>query len=134
MAAAHPDHRRRPDREVTAAHQTPADRTAFAELYLSTLAPVTHYVTVRMREVDPHAVPDLVHDAFCAALADPGRLHDDALGGLLRLAAEACTDHEQGPAAASSGPPTRPTPTSRPRPHRPAHRTQGRTAPASGTC
>jgi len=49
-------------------------------------------VTVRMREVDPHAVPDLVHDAFCAALADPGRLH--ALGGLLRLAAEACTDHE----------------------------------------
>ena len=82
---ANPDHGRRPDRQRS---------TDVGELYERLLAPVTAYVAVRMREVDPHAVPDLVHDAFCDALADPGHLDDDPLGGLLRLAAKACTAYE----------------------------------------
>lgn len=90
----------RPDREVTAAQlelvdrSRAGDRDAFAQLYRHFLDPVTRYVAVRMRERDPHAVPDLVHDAFCDALADPTRLGPDVLGSLLQLAAKACVGYE----------------------------------------
>jgi hypothetical protein len=47
------------------------DRAAFAELYQLTLNRVTAYVAVRMRDRDHDAIGDLVHDAYCFALAQP---------------------------------------------------------------
>jgi RNA polymerase sigma-70 factor (ECF subfamily) len=69
------------------------DRAAFAELYQLTLDAVTRYVTVRLRERDRDAVGDLVHDAYCFALAEPTLIGEDPVGSILRLAARAVTRH-----------------------------------------
>lgn len=69
------------------------DRAAFATLYEVTLDAVTRYVAVRMRDRDRDAVGDLVHDAYCFALAEPGLIGDDPMGCMLRLAARAVTRH-----------------------------------------
>ncbi|MDG4793639.1 sigma-70 family RNA polymerase sigma factor [Micromonospora sp. WMMD1082] len=69
------------------------DRAAFAELYQLTLDAVTRYVAVRMRDRDRDAVGDLVHDAYCFALAEPTLIGDDPIGSMLRLAARAVTRH-----------------------------------------
>ncbi|MBT8227311.1 MAG: hypothetical protein HKP61_05255 [Dactylosporangium sp.] len=70
------------------------DRAAFAELYQLTLDAVTRYVAVRMRERDRDAVGDLVHDAYCFALAEPTLIGEDPVGSMLRLAARAVTRHQ----------------------------------------
>lgn len=69
------------------------DRAAFAVLYEVTLDAVTRYVAARMRDRDRDAVGDLVHDAYCFALAEPSLIGDDAMGSLLRLASRAVTRH-----------------------------------------
>lgn len=69
------------------------DRAAFATLYEVTLDAVTRYVAVRMRDRDRDAVGDLVHDAYCFALAEPSLIGDDPMGCMLRLAARAVTRH-----------------------------------------
>lgn len=69
------------------------DRAAFATLYEVTLDAVTRYVTVRMRDRDRDAVGDLVHDAYCFALAEPSLIGDDPMRSMLRLAARAVTRH-----------------------------------------
>jgi DNA-directed RNA polymerase specialized sigma24 family protein len=69
------------------------DREAFGELYRLTVDLVTRYIAVRMRDRDRDAIDDLVHDAYCDALADPGLIQPDIVGSLLRLAARACTRH-----------------------------------------
>jgi RNA polymerase sigma-70 factor (ECF subfamily) len=69
------------------------DRAAFATLYEVTLDAVTRYVAVRMRDRDRDAVGDLVHDAYCFALAEPALIGDDPMGCMLRLAARAVTRH-----------------------------------------
>lgn len=69
------------------------DRAAFAQLYEVTLDAVTRYVAVRMRDRDRDAVGDLVHDAYCFALAEPTLIGDDPIGSMLRLAARAVTRH-----------------------------------------
>ena len=69
------------------------DRAAFATLYEVTLDPVTRYVAVSMRDRDRDAVGDLVHDAYCFALAEPTLIGEDPMGCLLRLAARAVTRH-----------------------------------------
>ena len=69
------------------------DRAAFATLYEVTLDAVTRYVAVRMRDRDRDAVGDLVHDAYCFALAEPTLIGDDPMGCMLRLAARAVTRH-----------------------------------------
>ncbi len=70
------------------------DREAFGELYRLTVDLVTAYIAVRMRDRDRDAIDDLVHDAYCDALADPGLIQPDIVGSLLRLAARACTRHQ----------------------------------------
>jgi RNA polymerase sigma-70 factor (ECF subfamily) len=100
----HPPHQptvnhRRPRRDTVGADADLAERTragdreAFAELYRLTVDLVTRYVAVRMRERDRDAIDDLVHDAYCDALADPALLQADVVGSMLRLAARACTRH-----------------------------------------
>src|SRR6266536_6719019 len=70
------------------------DREAFGELYRLTVDLVTRYFAVRMRDRDRDAIDDLVQDAYCDALADPGLIQPDIVGSLLRLAARACTRHQ----------------------------------------
>ncbi len=70
------------------------DRAAFAQLYQATLDAVTRYVTVRLRERDRDAIGDLVHDAYCFALAEPTLIGADPIGSMLRLAARAVTRHQ----------------------------------------
>src|SRR6266508_3642867 len=70
------------------------DWEAFGELYRLTVDLVTRYIAVRMRDRDRDAIDDLVHDAYCDALADPGLIQPDIVGSLLRLAARACTRHQ----------------------------------------
>ncbi len=67
---------------------------AFAGLYLIFREPVTRYVAARMRHIDRDAVPDLVHDAFCDALASLSSADPDVRGWLIRLAAKACTRYD----------------------------------------
>ena len=69
------------------------DRDAFGELYRRTGEALTRYVAARLRDRDSGCVDDLVHDAFCDALADPGLLEPDLLGSMLRLSARAVTRH-----------------------------------------
>jgi RNA polymerase sigma-70 factor (ECF subfamily) len=69
------------------------DRDAFGELYRRTVDLVTRYIAVRMRDRDRDAIDDLVHDAYCDALADPTLIQADVVGSMLRLAARACTRH-----------------------------------------
>lgn len=69
------------------------DRAAFAQLYEVTLDTVTRYVAVRMRDRDRDAIGDLVHDAYCFALAEPTLIGEDPIGSMLRLAARAVTRH-----------------------------------------
>jgi len=71
------------------------DMQAFGELYQRHHARLTRYVAVRLRDTDPDAVADVVHDAFCAALADPQLIGDDVVGSLLQLAAGAVTCHDR---------------------------------------
>ena len=69
------------------------DREAFGEIYRLTVDLVTRYIAVRMRDRDRDAIGDLVHDAYCDALADPTLIQSDVVGSMLRLAARACTRH-----------------------------------------
>lgn len=70
------------------------DAEAFADLYRTQIDRVTRYVGARMRQRDRDAIPDLVQDAFCDALADLPLAHHDVTGWLLAHAAKACTRHE----------------------------------------
>jgi RNA polymerase sigma-70 factor (ECF subfamily) len=72
------------------------DRDAFGQLYASYAHTVRRYVTVRMRDRDHDAVPDLVQDTFCVALQELDRAHDDVEGWLIQLAAKVCTRHTWG--------------------------------------
>ncbi|HEX8343560.1 MAG TPA: hypothetical protein VF657_02280 [Actinoplanes sp.] len=76
---------RRPitDADLPLLHRLHAgDSAPFGELYRQTSQELTRYVAARLRDRDRSVVDDLVHDAFCGALADPA-----LLGSLLRLAA-----------------------------------------------
>src|SRR5439155_24496086 len=55
---------------------------------------VQRYVIVRMRDRDRDAIPDLVQDTFCIALAELHAADPDVLGWLIGLAAKACTRHQ----------------------------------------
>jgi len=70
------------------------DRVAFEHLYRRYVNNVERYVLVRMRDRDRDAVPDLVQDTFCIALAELHTADPDVLGWLIGLAAKACTRHE----------------------------------------
>ena len=70
------------------------DRDAFAQLYTRTAPILTRYATARLAPADRHSAPDLVHDAFCMALADPELMAADLLGAMLRLTARALIRHE----------------------------------------
>jgi RNA polymerase sigma-70 factor (ECF subfamily) len=100
------------------------DRDAFAHLYRAYVGNVRGYITVRMRERDRDAVPDLVQDTFCAALDELDHAHDDVRGWLIQLAAKMCTRYswaarrylraalttgELQRSAAASNPPAAPT-------------------------
>lgn len=88
-------HRRGTTVEAGLVERTRAgDRAAFARLYEITLDAVTRYVAVRMRDRDRDAIGDLVHDAYCFALAEPTLIGDDPIGSMLRLAARAVTRHQ----------------------------------------
>jgi RNA polymerase sigma-70 factor, ECF subfamily len=67
------------------------DRQAFAELYHRYVNDVRRYVAVRMRDTDRDAVPDLVQDTFCQALAELPSARADIRIWLIGLAAKACT-------------------------------------------
>lgn len=69
------------------------DRDAFGRLYAEHLDMVTRYVTVRLRDHDRDATPDVVHDAFTDALAELAHAPLDVTGWFLQLAARACTRH-----------------------------------------
>jgi RNA polymerase sigma-70 factor (ECF subfamily) len=69
------------------------DRDAFGQLYAAAYGVLARYVAARLRGRDTDAVGDLVHDAFCDALADPTLIGPDLLGSMLRLAARAVTRH-----------------------------------------
>ena len=70
------------------------DRDAFGQLYAAVHGVLTRYVAARLRGRDTDAVGDLVHDAFCDALADPTLIGPDPLGSMLRLTARAVTRHD----------------------------------------
>jgi RNA polymerase sigma-70 factor (ECF subfamily) len=70
------------------------DRDAFAELYRAYHEPVTRYVTVRMRDRDRDAIPDLVQEAFATALAELSTALLDVRGWFIIQAAKACTRHD----------------------------------------
>jgi RNA polymerase sigma-70 factor, ECF subfamily len=81
-----------PPEELALLHQAKAGETeAFAELYRLHVATVTRYVGARMRDRD--AVPDLVQDAFCEALAALPSAHNDVRGWFLAHASVACLHH-----------------------------------------
>src|SRR5256885_2039366 len=67
---------------------------AFKPLYRRYVGNVQRYVIVRMRDWDRDAVPDLVQDTFCIALAELHAADPDVLGWLIGLAAKACTRHQ----------------------------------------
>jgi RNA polymerase sigma-70 factor, ECF subfamily len=70
------------------------EREAFAELYRHYVGPLTRYVTRRVRDWERHAVPDIVQDAFCAALADmPNAGGEDVRGWLMAHATKAYNQH-----------------------------------------
>jgi len=70
------------------------DRLAFEHLYRRYVGNVQRYVIVRMRDWDRDAIPDLVQDTFCIALAELHAADPDVLGWLIGLAAKACTRHQ----------------------------------------
>jgi RNA polymerase sigma-70 factor, ECF subfamily len=70
------------------------DRDAFAELYRTFREPVTRYVSVRMRDRDRDAVPDLVQETFTGALADLPTALLDVRGWFILQAAKACNQHD----------------------------------------
>lgn len=70
------------------------DREAFAELYRSYVGQVSRYLTARVRGWNRDAVPDLVQDAFCEALADLPQAQADVRGWLMVHAAKAFTRHD----------------------------------------
>lgn len=65
------------------------DTDAFDRLYREQVAALTGYVAARLGGRDRDGVDDCVHDAFCAALADPTLIDADVRGSLRRLAARA---------------------------------------------
>jgi DNA-directed RNA polymerase specialized sigma24 family protein len=69
------------------------DRGAFATLYTATATALTRYAATRLPHRDRDIAADLVHDAFCDALLDPGLLAPDLYRSLLRLVARAATRH-----------------------------------------
>jgi RNA polymerase sigma-70 factor (ECF subfamily) len=69
------------------------DRDAFAGLYRRYVGNVERYIYVRIRGWDRDAVPDLVQDTFCLALAELHAAGPDIQGWLIGLAAKACTRH-----------------------------------------
>jgi len=74
------------------------DRDAFDQLYRTYRPGLTRWVAAQMHGRDHAAVDDdCVHDAFCAALADPTRIGADVRGSLRRLAARACRAHRPTP-------------------------------------
>ncbi|MFI5489222.1 RNA polymerase sigma factor [Micromonospora echinaurantiaca] len=70
------------------------DRDAFADLYATFREPVTRYVSVRMRDRDRDAIPDLVQEAFTGALAELSTALLDVRGWFIIQAAKACTRHD----------------------------------------
>jgi RNA polymerase sigma-70 factor (ECF subfamily) len=70
------------------------DRDAFAELYLAFREPVTRYVSVRLRDRDRDAIPDLVQETFTAALAGLPTALLDVRGWFILQAAKACNQHD----------------------------------------
>jgi RNA polymerase sigma-70 factor, ECF subfamily len=67
---------------------------AFEELYRRYVDNVTRYLSRRMRDKDPDAIPDLVQEAFCEAFAASGSAIEDMEGWLIRQAAKACTRYD----------------------------------------
>ena len=67
------------------------DREAVGHLYAAYHQTVRRYIWARMRDRDRDAVPDLVQDAFVAAIEELDRAHEDVEGWLLQLAAKMCT-------------------------------------------
>lgn len=92
---------RRPRHPDTAAPQSRelldrarhGNREAFGRIYATHLDLITRYVAVRLYDIDRHAIPDVVHDTFTAALTELADAHDDVTGWLLQLAARAVTRH-----------------------------------------
>ncbi len=70
------------------------DRDAFAGLYTAFREPVTRYVSVRMRDRDRDAIPDLVQEAFTGALAELSTALLDVRGWFIIQAAKACNRHD----------------------------------------
>jgi RNA polymerase sigma factor (sigma-70 family) len=73
------------------------DRDAFDQLYRQYRPALTRWVSAQLPARDHATVDDCVHDAFCAALADPTRIGADVRGSLRRLAARACRAHRSTP-------------------------------------
>ncbi len=79
-----------PPEVITLLHQAQAgDKEAFAELYRLHVDRITRYVSARMRDEDRSAIPDVVQDTFCEALAELPSAHHDVTGWLLAHAAKA---------------------------------------------
>jgi RNA polymerase sigma-70 factor (ECF subfamily) len=70
------------------------DRDAFADLYRAFREPVTRYVSVRMRDRDRDAIPDLVQETFASALAELSTALLDVRGWFIIQAAKACNRHD----------------------------------------
>ncbi len=79
-----------PPEVIALLHQAQAGNTeAFAELYRLHVDRITRYVSARMRNEDRSAIPDVVQDTFCEALAELPSAHHDVTGLLLAHAAKA---------------------------------------------
>ncbi|SRR6266508_3945779 len=79
-----------PPEVVALLHQAQTGNTeAFAELYRLHVDRITRYVSARMRDEDRTAIPDVVQDTFCEALAELPSAHHDVTGWLLAHAAKA---------------------------------------------
>ena len=75
---------------VALLHQAQAGNTeAFAELYRLHVDRITRYVSARMRDEDRSAIPDVIQDTFCEALAELPKAHNDMTGWFLAHAAKA---------------------------------------------
>jgi RNA polymerase sigma factor (sigma-70 family) len=85
------------DRAALVARLHAGDRDAFEQLYRQYRPALTGWVAARLRHEGRDAVDDCVHDAFCAALADPTHISADVPGSLRRLAARACRAHRCTP-------------------------------------
>src|SRR5256885_5872145 len=64
---------------------------------------VQRYVIVRMRDWDRDAVPDLVQDTFCIALAELHAADPDVLGWLIGAGSQSLHATRMGAATVSAG-------------------------------